>query len=286
MSLHRFRNAVPASEGAHAHAVAARSLAIAFVIAAAVFLLLACPQTALAKSYSMPRVDIAAEVQPDGALQVQEQRTFDFDGSFTCVWWTFDSLAAGSSLEVTGVSLTDGSGRASELSEVPFQTQWRSSGGPGYASYSVDVAQASVYVFFEADDEQLTVGLSYRMEGAAQAHSDVAELYWQYVGSQWAEASDARRLVAAITLPVPEGTAVQAGENVRAWGHGPLDGDVSVNDDGTVTYVVPSVAPGEFAEARIAFPGRLACRHRRLRRDCRRRASWHPFRGAAMGRPG
>lgn len=252
MSLHRFRNAVPAPKEAHVPAVTARSLAAVFVLAAAVFLLLACPQTALAKSYSMPRVDIAAEVQPDGALQVQEQRTFDFDGSFTCVWWTFDSLPAGSSLEVTGVSLTNGSGRAVELSEVPFQTQWRSSGGPGYASYSVDVDLASVYVFFEADDEQLTVGLSYRMEGAAQAHSDVAELYWQYVGSQWAEASD--DVSCTVTLPVPAGVAVQAGENVRAWGHGPLDGNVSVNDDGTVTYIVPSVASGEFAEARIAFP--------------------------------
>lgn len=244
MAASRLRKASPAG--------LARAFLLVAALAAAALALLACPQPALAKSYTMPQVEISAEVQKDGALQVQERRTFDFDGSFTCVWWTFDSLPTGSSLEVQGVSLVDGSGHAVELADVPFQTQWRSSGGPGYAGYSVDVAQASVYVFFEADDERLTVDLSYRMEGAAQVHSDVAELYWQYVGSQWAEASD--DVACTITLPVPAGAAVQAGENVRAWGHGPLDGSVSVNGDGTVSYTVPRVAPGEFAEARITFP--------------------------------
>lgn len=210
------------------------------------------PPTADAKSYSMPHVGITAEVQTDGALSVDERRTFDFDGSFTCVWWTFDSLPAGSSLEVRGVSLTPASGSAVQLAEVPFQTQWRTSGGPGYASYSVDVAAHSVYVFFQADDERLTVDLSYVMSGAAQPHSDVAELYWQYVGSQWAEASD--DVECAITLPVPVGTSAEAGENVHAWGHGPLDGNVSLNGDGTVTYTVASVPSGQFAEARITFP--------------------------------
>ena len=57
-----------------------------------------------------------------------------------------------------------------------------------------------------------------------------------------------------LALPVPQGTEVVPGENVRAWGHGPLDGKVTVNADGTVTYAVPHVAAGQFAEARVAFP--------------------------------
>lgn len=45
-----------------------------------------------AKSYTMPKVDIQAQVETDGALQVTEQRTFDFDGDFSAVWWAFDGL--------------------------------------------------------------------------------------------------------------------------------------------------------------------------------------------------
>lgn len=221
----------------------------AFVLAVLIML---APQPAYAKDYTMPQVDISAEVLSDGSMEVDERRTFDFDGSFTCVWWTFDSLPAGGSLEVDGVSLIGPSGQAEAVPEVPFQTMWRDSGGPGYASYSVDDALHSVYVFFDVEDESLTVDLSYKMVGAAQAYSDVAELYWEYVGSEWAESSN--DVTCTIKLPMPEGESAQAGENVRAWGHGPLNGEVAVNDDGTVSYTVSRVPSGEFAEARVAFP--------------------------------
>ena len=51
------------------------------------------------------------------------------------------------------------------------------------------------------------------------------------------------------------GTAAVKGDNFRAWGHGPLTGDVSLDEDEPmVTYTIPCVHQGEFAEARIAFP--------------------------------
>ena len=50
-------------------------------------------------------------------------------------------------------------------------------------------------------------------------------------------------------------TAAVKGDNFRAWGHGPLTGDVSLDEDEPmVTYTIPCVHQGEFAEARIAFP--------------------------------
>ncbi len=58
------------------------------------------------------------------------------------------------------------------------------------------------------------------------------------------------------------GTAAVKGDNFRAWGHGPLTGDVSLMRTPMVTYTIPCVHQGEFAEARIAFPSdwRAACR--------------------------
>lgn len=51
------------------------------------------------------------------------------------------------------------------------------------------------------------------------------------------------------------GSAAVKGDNFRAWGHGPLTGDVSLDEDEPmVTYTIPCVHQGEFAEARIAFP--------------------------------
>ncbi|MEG0322744.1 MAG: DUF2207 domain-containing protein, partial [Raoultibacter sp.] len=55
-------------------------------------------------------------------------------------------------------------------------------------------------------------------------------------------------------LPVPQGQSVIAGDNVKAWGHGPLDGVVTINEDGSITYKVDKVNAGQYAEARVVFP--------------------------------
>ena len=83
------------------------------VLFCAVLLALACALVALApgqahaKSYTMPKVDIQAQVETDGALQVTEQRTFDFDGDFSAVWWTFDGLPQNASLKINGVRMAN-----------------------------------------------------------------------------------------------------------------------------------------------------------------------------------
>lgn len=216
------------------------------------------PSHAYAKSYTMPKVDIQAQVETDGALQVTEQRTFNFDGDFTAVWWTFNGLPSNASIKVNGVRManvdSDGNvvGDWTSLPSESFVLSWRDSGGPGVDSYSFDAPMNSVYVFFNASDERCIIELDYTVINGAQAFQDVGEVYWQYIGSQWAEASD--NVTMTLALPVPQGTEVNPGENVRAWGHGPLDGKVTVNADGTVTYTVPHVSAGQYAEARVLFP--------------------------------
>ena len=83
------------------------------VLFCAALLALACALVALApgqahaKSYTMPKVDIQAQVETDGALQVIEQRTFDFDGDFSAVWWAFDGLPQNASLKINGVRMAN-----------------------------------------------------------------------------------------------------------------------------------------------------------------------------------
>ena len=235
--------------------------AVLFVLALALFSCVSAiaPQQALAKSYDMPKTTIDATIQPNGDLHVVEQREFDFSGSYTAVWWEFDSLPSGSSIEINSVSMADAdsAGNAtaalSSLSSTPFQVKWRESGGPGNTSYSFDEPKNTVYVFFNKDDQNAIIQLDYTVKLAAQSYSDVGELYWQFVGSGWAEASD--NVTMTLHLPVASGQTVTAGDNVRAWGHGPLNGTVAINEEqGTVTYTAPHVSSGNYAEARVVFP--------------------------------
>lgn len=208
------------------------------------------PAQALAKSYTMPQVDIEAQATDDGDLHVTETRTFDFDGNFTAVWWYFNNLPSGAQIEIESVEIT-ANGKTTELSSVPFQSSWRSSGGPGKASYSFDGAEDAVYVFFSVSDEIADITLHYRVANAVQVYSDTAELYWQFVGDGWAEDSDNVSL--SLSLPIAQGADIVKGENVSAWGHGPLDATVSINDEtGEITCNVPHLSAGSYAEIRVA----------------------------------
>ena len=261
-------SAAPAARGANAASAAAAAavvgkaraalLAVAALVAFACVLVALAPMQADAKSYSMPKVDIQAQVETDGSLHVVEQRTFDFDGDFTAVWWAFDGLPSGASLQVNGVRMAsvsdDGTvaGEWTTLEAVSFMPGWRDEGGPGTDAYSLDKPKDTVYVFFDVSDERMMVELDYTIVNGVRAFKDVGEVYWKYVSDQWAEASD--DVTMTLALPVPQGTEVRAGDNVRAWGHGPADGSLTVNADGSVVYRVPHVASGQYAEARVVFP--------------------------------
>lgn len=215
----------------------------------------AAPQQAHAKSYTMPEVNISADASTDASLNVIETRTFNFDGNFTAVWWTFSGLPVDASLKVNGAYIsyagTPGDTMV-PLDEVSFNLKWRDEGGPGRDSFSLDSPKNTVYVFFDAADEIVNIKLDYTIVNGVTAYKDVGEVYWKYVSDQWAEASE--NITMTLRVPVPAGTTVTPGDNVRAWGHGPLTGDVKVNPDGTVLYTADKVNTGRFAEARVVFP--------------------------------
>ena len=234
------------------------ALILAAAAFAAVMLLAASPASAFAKSYDMTKVDITAQAETDGSLHAVEQRTFDFNGDFTAVWWTFSGLPENAELKVNSMRMAhvDASGNVTgeweTMPNVPFVLSWRDSGGPGTDAYSVDAPKNTVYAFFNASSEKLMIELDYTVVNGVQAYKDVGEVLWKYVADQWEEASE--NVTMTLALPVPQGVEVVPGDNVRAWGHGPLDGSLSINADGSVTYTVPKVNAGQYAEARVVFP--------------------------------
>jgi len=195
---------------------------------------------AYAKSYRITRVDITAEVAPDGSMLVTEQRTFDFEGDYTFVFWELD-VPAGTAIEVLDMAGPEGpyaptDDPLAQDNRPPQTYQVRDYGS------SIDAR-----AFFRAVDIEHPITLRYRVTGAAVRWADTAELYWKFIGDRWE--LEARNVSVHIGLP----TGVTR-DDVKAWAHGPLTGDVILNDDGTVDLTVPSVPALTFVEGRIAFP--------------------------------
>jgi uncharacterized membrane protein YgcG len=128
---------------------------------------------------------------------------------------------------------------------------------------------------YVAEDETRTWRFRYRVACAVRAYEDTAHLYWQFVGVGWDKPTD--HVVATVHLPgrfsgdlerpvacdpdtddpLPmaelDPTPLGRGE-VRAFGHGPLNGEVSFVDPQTIRYEAWDVPALSYVEGSILFP--------------------------------
>ncbi|MGE5460078.1 MAG: DUF2207 domain-containing protein, partial [Solirubrobacterales bacterium] len=209
------------------------------------------------KDYHFPEVSIDATVLPNGDLQLEERRTFDFrNGPFTYAYFTVDD-PQDHVRDFSIHELVDGR-------EVPVQ--------PDSASHTIVYDAFEARWSYSANDEERTWVFRYRVACAVDVWSDTAHLYWQFIGTGWDKPTshavitvhlpgrsrtDAARpsecLPDEAPAPVGPSTPVKAGDT-RAWGHGPLNGQVTIVDPQTIRYEVSDVPPASFVEGSIVFP--------------------------------
>lgn len=225
----------------------ARFASVCALVALALLLL---PAAAHADGYSMTQTYIGATVEADGSLTVVEGRQFDFDDDINGVYWDIN----------TGTNQQGGTAGVDVLSveedDAAFsRVDYANKGDSGVYTVEQSDGGVKIKVFspHESGDSAIFY-VSYTMTGAVMNWADTAELYWKFVGDGWSANSDDVEMEVYFADGAI-GTPASKGDNFRAWGHGPLTGDVSIDaDEPMVTYTIPCVHEGEFAEARIAFP--------------------------------
>ena len=225
-----------------------RSLRAYLASACMLALLLAfAPLSAHARDYGVASVDIDATLEADGSLEVVERRTYDFDGSFNGIYWDLPS----GEYEGRAVEAQLESVRVVGDAETVFEES--DSGEPGTYGLSEGEGCLQLKLLWPVDDESVTFEVAYRLSDVATRWADVGELYWQYVPADESSGKEWQNVACTIHLPVPSGERVVPGENVRAWAHGPLDGDVSFKGD-DVVFFSPGVGYSEYLEARVTLP--------------------------------
>ncbi len=220
-----------------------RLMAVTVAVLLALVLL---PSYALARDYSIDQVDIEATVATDGSLSVKEVREFNFDGSFHGVYWKIPRGSyQGRSIDVSILSV----GEIIDGRYVEFSESYSGSNHTYELSEYSSYVQVKLYSAHQNESAQFAI--VYRDTNLATRYDDTSELYWKFVSDGWDVES--KNVTCTIHLPIPSGQEVIPGDNVRAWGHGPLDATVGFSN-GDVVYLVPGVGGSEFAEARITFP--------------------------------
>jgi uncharacterized membrane protein YgcG len=228
-------------------------IAVAAVVAIPIVLIaiaaLNAPREAT-KDYHFPRVLIDATVHSDGTLELDERRTWAFEGQYSFITYTVDWPLD----RIEGFTVTE-------------------DGEPVITAPTGTADGISATWAFSARDEERTFRIRYLARCAVDAYADAAHLLWQFVGTGHDKATDLVRIrvhlpeAARQRVARPEGDCFPdgvAGGPVRtrplregetlAWGHGPLAGEVRVLDPQTVEIVVRDLQPFTFVEGSILFP--------------------------------
>ncbi|MBQ3301476.1 MAG: DUF2207 domain-containing protein [Eggerthellaceae bacterium] len=85
-----------------------------------------------------------------------------------------------------------------------------------------------------------------------QRYRDIGELYWRYIDEE--QPTTLRDVFLRVLLPVSAEDVDDASSQVSAWGHGSSDGELSIGEDGVVSYAIPKTESGQYAEAHVVFP--------------------------------
>ncbi len=261
------------------------TITTALTAALALMLSLAMPLSAIAAEPALenPSVDITAQVQTTGTMHIIEHRVFAFNGEYDTLRWSFTGFPEDAKINVSSVRMAKVNeentveGDWITLSQVTFNSDWREavkdSGGnmkkeyadsqtpqktgesapvfPADNSWALDDRQHALYAFFQPTTNRTIFEIDYSVENAIAAYDDVAEIYWDYAPAR--NDTETHNLIATVQLPVPESATITPDKTVLAWGHGAI-GEFDIGTDGTITYKVPYIPKGQYANAHIIFP--------------------------------
>lgn len=195
------------------------------------------------RSFDMKQIVVEAKVLPDASMQVTERLTVDFSGQWNGF---YISIPRGDS-PVTEVAVSENG--------QPYKFNLGSQyGPPGTYLVKNENNKTTIDWSINAKDQVRTFDVSYRVVNAVKLHSDTAELYRKFIGSD--NAQKVREV--KVNLQLPAGAAnYEQGKDIRIWGHGPLNGEVNFTAPGVVTWQVKGLPAYTFVEGRVVMPAAL-----------------------------
>lgn len=96
-----------------------------------------------------------------------------------------------------------------------------------------------------------TYKISYKVEDIVKKYNDTAELYWQFIGTDFEVDIDS--VTGTVILP----NANVEGTNPRVWAHGPLNGNIEIVSTKKVKFDLDYFDAGNYLEVRLAMEPQL-----------------------------
>ena len=188
-------------------------------------------------AYNIEKLDIVANIERDGSLDVEERVIYDID-KINGILYNIDALGYGK-LENLQVFYEDnGSLKKAENSVAPVE-----------GNYSVSTSEGvyKINLYAPSQNETREFVFTYTLTRGVTVYRDIAQLNRKMVGKDWQ--SPIKTI--GVTINLPESVDKN---DIYAFGHGPLTGNIEILNGKTVRYTLNNYYPGEFLEVNLLFP--------------------------------
>lgn len=188
-------------------------------------------------AYEIESLDIVANIERDGSLEVEERVIYDI-GKINGILYNIDALGYGKFSDLQIFYEDDGEFKQARNNTAPSE---------GNFTVSVDDGLYQIKLYAPSQNERKEFIFRYNLTRGVTVYRDIAQLNRKMVGKDW------QNLIGniSVTVNLPENVKK---DDIYAFGHGPLTGNIEILDGKSVRYTLNDYRPGEFLEVNLLFP--------------------------------
>ena len=187
--------------------------------------------------YEIERLDIVANIERDGSLEVEERVIYDI-GKINGILYNIDALGYGKFTDLQIFYEDDGEFKQARNNTAPSE---------GNFTVSVDDGLYQIKLYAPSQNERKEFIFRYNLTRGVTVYRDIAQLNRKMVGKDWQNSIGN----ISVTVNLPENVKK---DDIYAFGHGPLTGNIEILDGKSVRYTLNDYRPGEFLEVNLLFP--------------------------------
>ena len=188
-------------------------------------------------AYEIESLDIVANIERDGSLEVEERVVYDI-GKINGILYNIDALGYGKFSDLQIFYEDDGEFKQARNNTAPSE---------GNFTVSVDDGLYQIKLYAPSQNERKEFIFRYNLTRGVTVYRDIAQLNRKMVGKDWQNSIGN----ISVTVNLPENVKK---DDIYAFGHGPLTGNIEILDRKSVRYTLNDYRPGEFLEVNLLFP--------------------------------
>ncbi|MFN3699390.1 MAG: DUF2207 domain-containing protein, partial [Dictyoglomus sp.] len=194
------------------------------------------------KEYSIKEAKVYYNILPSGEIEVINNLTYVFSGSFSRAWITIPkgkyTIREVSVREIFNENLIYYTYHPETSERIPKTFDVIDNG-----------KQYKITWFYRANNEEKTFSVRYKLIGALKVYEDVAEFYWKVWGGDWDLVLP--NLWIEVNLP----SDIRSVEEVNYWLHPKIEGKIGISKDykAILAYAI-GIPSHQWVEVRVVFP--------------------------------